>query len=228
MKFKSPVYSSVSGSIAGLTYSHNRGGLYTRARAVPTNPNTSAQQSARNAFASLVALWQTLTSAQRDAWNTYAENVTVLSALGDPLTLTGQQMYIRCNSPRLRVGLDRVDDGPTTYSMGSFTPVIVQANEATPMEIEVQFTNTDEWAVADGGALIVQTSMQKPPTVNFHKAPFVFAGIIEGNTATPPTSPVTIDSPFPGNVTNFVFNRVRATLPDGRLSAVQITRDEIL
>jgi len=43
MKFKSPILSQASGSIAGITFSHNRGGMYVRARAVPTNPGSPQQ-----------------------------------------------------------------------------------------------------------------------------------------------------------------------------------------
>ncbi|KKM06452.1 hypothetical protein LCGC14_1743870, partial [marine sediment metagenome] len=48
MLFKSGLITQGSGSIGGLTASHNRGGMYFRARTIPTNPATSFQTVVRN------------------------------------------------------------------------------------------------------------------------------------------------------------------------------------
>ena len=45
MLFKSAAFTQASGSVGGLTFAHNRGGMYTRARSIPVNPKT--QQTGR-------------------------------------------------------------------------------------------------------------------------------------------------------------------------------------
>jgi len=68
----------MSGSIAGTTFARNRSGSYARAKTKPINPNTTLQNLVRATFAMLSARWaQTLTEAQRTAWNLYASSVSV-------------------------------------------------------------------------------------------------------------------------------------------------------
>ena len=83
MKFKGTLIGEASGSIASLTFSHNRGGQYVRQRTIPTNPNTVFQQAIRSLVSELTSRWQnTLTEAQRAAWDQYAVQVPLLDPLG--------------------------------------------------------------------------------------------------------------------------------------------------
>jgi len=74
----------MSGSIAGNTYARNRYGNYVRARTKPVNPKTDRQSVIRTAMQLLTTRWaQTLTAAQRTAWNLYASNVNMTNFTGD-------------------------------------------------------------------------------------------------------------------------------------------------
>lgn len=219
MKFKSPVYSETSGSIAGITYSHNRGGLYTRARSVPTNPNSPQQQAVRGFVASLTSAWHdTLTTTERAFWDWYAYYVPMPDKLGEPRNVGGIGMYIRSNVPRLQAGLDRVDQGPAIYNLGEFTaPEIVSVTAATGIA-SIGFTDADDWCDEDGSALLVLASRPQNVTVNYFKGPYRFAGLIEGDAITPPTSPLPITLPFTVGVGVRVFFQFRVTRADGRLA----------
>jgi hypothetical protein len=221
MLFKSALVTQASGSVGGVTAAHNAGGLYLRARSIPVNPNTPAQQAARNAMAQLTTRWQqTLTAAQRTAWSTYAANVPLVNSLGDARLVSGMNMYVRSNAPRVVAGADVVDAGPTTYSLATFTPVTATGSEGGA-DIDVEYTDTDDWAIAEGGHLIVQASAQISPTINFFKGPFVFAATADG-AAVAPASPLNIPRSPADTEGNKVYIRVRASNPDGRLSASQI------
>ena len=103
-----------SGKQGGMVWSRNRYGTYARDRAIPTNPNTSRQQTVRNAFKDMAnRWWSTVTTAQRAQWETYCEAVKYINRLGDSVVLTGMTMYIACNVPRVQAGLDPVDAGPS-------------------------------------------------------------------------------------------------------------------
>ncbi len=222
MLFKSQIFTQVSGSIGGTTFSRNKGGLYTRARSVPVNPNSTAQIAARNAFSSLVNAWtEILTGTQRDAWDLYALNTPVTNVFGDSKTLTGQQMYIRSNQPRVRQGEARVDSGPVIFDLGTFTTPVLTINETAPNTISVAFTNTDTWAIAVGGFLFALASRGQNQSKNFFKGPFRSAGNIAG-AVVPPGSPEALTSPFPYAEDQKVFVAFRAGQPDGRLSNQQI------
>lgn len=218
MIFKSPLISSGSGSIGGVTLSHNKGGQYFRRRAIPTNPNSTYQQAVRGVLNSLVNHWgNTLTAAQRQAWATYAANVPVLNALGDPIYLTALNHYVRCNTPRMQSGEAGVDDAPTVFNLGEFTPPSF-AYDATAGEIDVTFDSDDDWANEDDAVMIISGSREQSPTINYFKGPYRFAANIEGDSTTPPTSPAALTAPFPCTAGNLCFVMSRVSRADGRLS----------
>lgn len=219
MKFTSQVIAGASGSIGGQTFSRNKFGQYIRLRAVPTNPNTPAQNQVRSWLAQLSSLWgTTLTAAQRAAWATYAENVQLLDALGQPINLTGFNHYIRSNLPRLQATLPRVDDGPVVYDLGDYTQPTVSNALATGDTFDVSFSDADAWANEDDAAMLAFGSRQQAPSINYYTGPYLFAIGIEGDSTTPPTSPATVGNPFALDAGNVVHVRFRVSRADGRLT----------
>lgn len=213
--FKSQVISVASGSVGGLTYSRNRFGMYLRNRSLPVNPASSFQVAIRNAMASLTTRWvETLTQAQRDAWEVYASNVSVLNKVGDVVFLTGLNMYVRSNVQRQVHGLGLIDAAPTTFDLGTMSP-ITATTDAAADDVDIAFDNTDGWAIATGGYLLVYASRPQNSTINFFAGPYRFAGLVIG-AATPPTSPATMTLPFPIASGNRVFFKANALYPDGR------------
>lgn len=212
---------TISGSIGGVTFSHNRGGPYMRTRAIPTNPNTVFQQAVRGFMSQLTVLWSTvLTAAQRAQWDAYAEAVPLPNPQGEPRNVGGLGMYIRCNVPRLQSAvLTRVDDGPTNHTLAAMTnPLLSGASEATS-NFQISFAPTDDWANDDDGAMLLYGSRAINVTRNFFKGPYRFAGLVQGNSTTPPTSPATISSPFPLVETLALHVRAIALTGDGRVSS---------
>lgn len=218
MKFKSLMFTNVSGSIGGTTFARNKGGLYCRARAVPTDPATSYQSAVRALVGELSNLWSsTLTAAQRAAWGVYADNVPIKDTLGDYRTIPPLAHYIRSNVPRLQAGATRIDDGPTTFNVGAFGSVSF-GFDATADEIDVTFTDTDDWVDEDDAHMIVYASRPVAASINFFKGPFRLAGTIDGDSVTPPTTPAAIALPFPCVAGQQLFGRVQVSRADGRLS----------
>lgn len=222
MKFRSSLLAQASGSLAGSTFSHNKGGQYIRNRATPVNPNTPQQIAVRAGFAQLAALWSnTLTPAQRAGWDNYATLVSVFNVLGNTIFLTGFNMYIRSNCPRVQAGLARVDDAPTDFTLGSFTPITMTATAALD-GLSITFDNTDDWANETGAFMFLYGSRSVQPSINFFKGPFRLVGQIVGDDTTAPTSPASFANVFTNVAGNKVFARVRVSRADGRLSNDQI------
>lgn len=223
MKIKSPIISQASGSVAGLTGSHNQGGLYFRARSVPTNPASAAQVAVRDAATVLVTAWgSVLTESQREAWRTYAANVPLTDTLGEQRTVSAIAHFVRSNVSRDQAGLPAVFDAPTTFDLGSFTTVDVSATAADPYTVDVTFDDTDEWVGEDDSAMLVYLSRQQSPGIQFFAGPYrLAASNIAGSTSSPPTSPATIAAQFAGTASNAIFGYVRVSRSDGRLSGVQ-------
>jgi len=217
MKYLSQVYTAASGSIGGVVYSHNKGGGYTRGRSVPSNPNTIYQQTVRNVLAQLAAAWlNSVSVAQRAAWEVFATNVPVVNALGQQFNLSGQQWYLKANTGRVAAGKTRIDAAPTDFALASLSAVTVGAG--APDTASVGFVNTDAWAGAVGGHLLVYASRPQSPTINYFKGPYRLMGIINGAVVLP-TSPQAMTLPFPVASEGKIFFRAIATQADGRPSA---------
>lgn len=218
MIFKSAILTSGSGSLGGITASRNKGGLYLRARAIPTNPNSPQQALVRSILNFLSNRWgDVLAPSQRDAWETYAENVPVLNALGDPIQITGLNHYVRSWVPGLQAGVVLVDDAPTIFDLGLFTAPTFSF-DSPAQEMDVSFAITDDWVNEDLAVMIISLARQQNTSINFFKGPYRFANTIDGDATTPPTSPVAIAAPFPCAVGNRCFAFARVLRADGRLS----------
>lgn len=221
MLIKGLIAGQMSGSLASITAARNRFGPYLRNRALPVNPQTPQQVAVRALFQMFAVMWQdVLTQAQRDAWNLYASNVSVVNPLGDTIFLTGFNWYLACNIPRAQadpVQLPQVSSGPAIFDRGAFTPPAVVSVTAATDILSLSFTAADAWPDLDDAAMLVFLSRPQAPTVDFFKGPYRFAGGIFGDSVTAPTSPASITLPFNIEVGQVLHGRAYVTQADGRL-----------
>lgn len=221
MIFKPIHGSQMSGSVGGNTWSHNKGGAYVRQRATPVNTPSAQRTAIRNAFASISAAWfNTLTPTQRTAWEAYAGANPVINRIGAVVTIGGNAMYLRINTPRLQAALPLVDVPPPNNGLGALDPVLTLVNNPTPpAAVDVAFNNADPWAVAVGGALLVYVSPPTNLSVNAWHGSYRLAGAVDG-AVIPPTSPATLVAPFPFLAGRRLFWRVQASDNNGQPTAV--------
>lgn len=100
-----PILGEMAGSIAGVTFSHTKGGLSVKRRPTPTNPQTAAQQLVRANLDELARQWRDiLTDIERQDWNAFAAIKTERNKLGESVNWSGQQQFIALNSRLLRIG----------------------------------------------------------------------------------------------------------------------------
>ena len=120
-----PIHGEMSGSIAGNTYSRNKGGLYVKRAAHPTNPNSELQQAARATLQSISAGWASLTDAQRDNWNQYAAANPRINRLGESFLATGHQWYVALNARLADVQLPGVKSAPVRNTVPTLSAATV-------------------------------------------------------------------------------------------------------
>lgn len=219
MKFKSPVYTQVSGSIGGLTYAQNAGGLYSRARAIPVNPNTPLQQQARDALKAAASYWtNTLTAQQRADWDAFAVENPVIDRLGSPITVSGQNWFIRTNQPRIYNGLAIQVLPPASGAElpWSVTGLGIVSGLAA---VDVSFNESDGWPSLDDTGLLIQVSRPVSPAVNYFRGPWIGIEPILGDSTTPPSSPASINLPFTPQSGDKVFLRARLSPSGGVLTS---------
>jgi len=107
-----PLAAAVSGSVGGTTFSHNRGGAYTRARKIPVNRKSPKQLAMRAYISSLASTWSLIPLDDRLSWQTWAQTHPVTNALGNAITLTALQAYIQLNARLAWAGLDTITHPP--------------------------------------------------------------------------------------------------------------------
>lgn len=206
-----------SGSMGATVYSHNRFGAYIRARSVPVNPNTSRQVAVRNAVRALTIAWQnTLTQAQRDAWETYAANVSWVNKFGDSVNLTGLNHYIRSNTPRVQNAIAAVDAAPTIFNIATAElELSATASEAT-QDLTIDGKAAAAWIGEADAWQFFSMGIPQNPGIKFFGGPYRQLTATPG--AGPPPFPVVIAAAFPFAEDQRVWVRSRIARGDGRLS----------
>lgn len=183
----------MSGSIAGNTHARNRFGNYMRARTKPVNPNSPLQVARRSALSYLAEYWhETLTSAQRIAWETYAAAIAMKNRLGEVNQITGFNMFLRSNAARVCYGQNLCPDGPTVLSLpDKDTTFAIAASVATQL-LTITWDDALPWTDIAASVLAIEMGRPQLVTRNFFNGPWKFAGSIPGNG----TSPTTMAPPF--------------------------------
>lgn len=221
MLVRYPLGEQRSGRLGSTIASRNSSGNYLRTGTIPVNPNTARQIAVRGAVSQLSIAWATvLDQDQRDAWAAYGRNVPWHNKLGEIIYLKGIAHYVRSNVPRLQAGLDRVDDGPTIYTVAFPEDDLgITASEATQLLSPTGYDQM-EWCAEDGAAQLYYVGLPQNPSRLFFGGPYRLAHTELGNTAVPLTSPytpfLTPDFPFVEN--HRIWVRTRITRADGRLS----------
>lgn len=210
-----------SGSIGGTVWSRNSAGAYIRNRSVPVNPNTDRQVGIRNIIKALTIAWQnTLTQVQRDAWDVYAANVDWLNKLGQSITLTGLNHYVRCNTPRMQVALARVDAAPGIFNLATAEQALGGSASEALQQITTTFDDTAAWTTETGGFQAFYMGIPQNGSIKFFGGPWRLLDGQFGQDAPngEPSSPRVVATPWPIVEGQRIWIRTRVGRADGRLS----------
>lgn len=119
-----PIVTGARNSVAGMTFSQNKGGSYIKAKPIPANPRTTAQQKVRANFATNAKLWSgTLTAAQRAAWTLFAQNNPYNNVFGQSKQLSGMSMMMSLNQVLAQIGAALITDAPADLSVPALAAV---------------------------------------------------------------------------------------------------------
>ncbi len=168
-----------SGSIAGVTHSHNRAGQYTRSRRAPVQPVGNGRRSfIRATFGAMSSGFAALTAPQQAAWASAAATHAVTDSLGQSLFLTAQQLYVSVNTALVNAGAAVTVTPPGTFAVfpeGAFVFTAVSAGA---------ITITPAGAGAAGDFTLYALSLPVPGGRTFVKT-FTQFGHAAGNSVVP-------------------------------------------
>jgi len=211
----------MSGSVAGNTHARNRFGNYMRARTKPVNPNTVGQQAVRAALALLTTVWsQTLTAAQRAAWNLYGATVPMRNRLGEVVNLTGFNHFIRSNSVLARFGGTPVAAGPVIFELPEKDPTMSLVASEAGQQISMSWDNTLPWADENGAFIYFYQGQPQTAQRNFFAGPWRYLGGIGGVNGAPIAPPAPFVPKWAIAEGQRIWVYARIFRADGRLSEV--------
>ena len=135
-----------SGSIGGVTSSHNRAGQYKRNRRAPVSPTRTPKQSvARARFGAASALWQTLDAPTQNAWTAFAAAYPVVDSLGQSITLTGQQYFVGIQSQLQAVNQPTNTAVPTNTTLFPIDTPVLYADGSGTFIVSVNTVNEGDF-----------------------------------------------------------------------------------
>jgi hypothetical protein len=116
------IFSGVAGvdmrnKLNGSVFSKNRYGSYVRTKVTPVNPQTTAQQAARNRLSTNSQAWRGLTEDQRQSWIDAAVNFPFTDIYGNTKILSGQALYVKLNNNLNQIGLPSLTDAPAPVAL---------------------------------------------------------------------------------------------------------------
>ena len=208
----------MSGSVAGNTHARNRSGNYMRARTKPVNPNTNRQIQIRSCVAYLAEYWnESLSAAQRAAWNLYGASVAMKNKLGETIYLTGFNHFIRSNTIREMQHLGVIADGPTEFTLPDKDAFFSADFDESPQRITITCDWGMAWLSETGAFMHIRQGYPQNGSRNFFASPYRNVGVILGS-STPWDSPVPFSPVFALAEGQRDWVSARISRADGRLT----------
>jgi hypothetical protein len=173
-----PIIADIRGKSGDQIFSRNKYGPYVKAFAVPTGTPSAAMETARERMAAIVAAWHGLSEANRQRWISQAAAMNAKAKRFPRETLTGYNLFTRCQMWRLTSGLSQSTTPSALLRIPTFQ--IVTTYEATS-GIEGEYTtqnSTSAWRIMTYGSAGFEPSRYSP-----NVSPYKYVGSLnfDGN-----------------------------------------------
>ena len=180
------LFSGVAGvdmrnKLNGSVFSKNRYGGYVRTKVTPVNPQTTAQQAARNRLSTNSQAWRGLTEDQRQSWIDGAINFPFTDLYGNTKTLSGQALFVKINNNLNVVGSTAIVTCPSPEALPALNSIALTAAAGGPT-LSLAFDPSPQ---AVGFKLIVEATGNVTPGKSFVKNLFRFIGLVNAGDTTP-------------------------------------------
>jgi len=159
------------GKINGTVHSKNRAGQYMRNKTSPVNPQSTAQSSVRNSFATYAQGWRALTANQRAAWTGGVENFVRNNVFGDAVRMTGANLYMALNRVIATIGGTPISSPPVVSAP---TGILTFTLVADVSDVTILATYTP--AIPAAGTVQVWATAPVSAGISFVKNKFRYIG----------------------------------------------------
>lgn len=152
---------TITGSVGGWTFHRNRSGNIVRSRGAALRNSTTKQTLAHQTHIKFLQLWQALSQANKNLWNTFADTFTKTDKFGEVKTLSGQNWFESINFNRELAGLS-ILNSPPVHSL----PVDVQDYNFAVGSAKILLNFTPTFNPADTSLIIFTTSFNTRVTTS--------------------------------------------------------------
>jgi hypothetical protein len=181
------VVADMRNKLNGTVFSKNRYGGYTRTKVTPVNPQTTAQQNARNRLSTASQAWRGLSEAERQSWIDAAPNFPFTDIFGNTKVLSGQALYVKLNANLALIGEAAIATAPSPVAIPEMALTSVTADDSANTVIIAGTT-----PVPADFALVVLATPNVTPGISFVKNKFRFVDAL----AAAATSPYDISAEY--------------------------------
>lgn len=167
--------------VNGHVVSKNRYGSYIRTKVTPVNPQTDAQQAARNNLATWSQNWRSLAESDRQSWIDAAPNFPFTDIFGNIKFLSGQALYVKLNTNIANVSGTAIDTAPAPVGLPAIDSIALTASSG-PSVLSLAYSIPDANAVS---VLVVEATPNVTPGKSFVKNLFRYTTQVLSTTASP-------------------------------------------
>jgi hypothetical protein len=128
------------GGAFGIVMFQHRGLQVARSMVTPSNPSTTAQDTIRGYLASAAVAFQSVTAAEKIAWESFAE-LTKSRIMGQEVVRPAVSVYCQINSIRQIAGQAITDTAPTTKPDFAITGISAFEYDAVNGDMNVIYTH---------------------------------------------------------------------------------------
>lgn len=163
-----PVVADARGSVGGTVFSRNSAGAYMKQRTTPTYPGYPKQIARAALLSTLIDDWkQTLTTTERDRWNYVAKMVRFPNKLGELITPSGINLFIRSNFMLDLTGQAHVTAPDPTPIIAAPTLTLTWTTL-----VGIECTAIGNWDTAHATKVCAQWFLDAPLSKNYYKGPW--------------------------------------------------------
>jgi len=130
----------ISGALGNIVFARGKYGAVIRTRSMPTLVQNQYTADSRGRLASLSQAYAALTSANKQAWRTWAATNPGIDRLGDSITYQPSAAFIMLNANILRAGGTQIDDPPVVGAPAGVTGQAVTSSPTVPA-VSVSWTS---------------------------------------------------------------------------------------
>lgn len=177
-----PVVSNASGAIGGVVFGRSSSGPTARARVSPVQPRGINATTPRVQTTYFAQAWRALTAAQRLAWNSSAQQLTLTNSLGQNYKMSGFGWYIRQNLQRFYRAIALVSNPPAIDSIPQLTLATLALNAGANT---FTLTYTMIGGVATNGLWIYATIGTSAGRGFYSRSEYRLIATMAGNAASP-------------------------------------------